>query len=151
MRALRFIAGLLVTMGIVLGVSFLSLHPAGASPIITDPSDGPDAPTTGGSSQAAEEAACLGSGGTWLNSTCSTPGNDRTVMGTIRQVVNILVFIVGAVAVLMIVIGGLRYTLAQGDNAAISAAKNTIMYAIIGIIVASAAYGIVNFVLGQLK
>jgi len=145
MRALRFIAGLLVTMGIVLGVSALSLQPAGAA----QPADG--GPSGGSNPNAAQQAACEGSGGTWVSNTCSTPGSSRTLMSTIRQIVDILVFIIGAVAVLMIIIAGLRYVFAQGDNAAITAAKNTILYAIVGIVVATAAYGIVNFVLAGLK
>ncbi len=148
MRALRYIAGILVTMAIVLGVSILSLQPAGAVP--ADPTDGGGG---GGSAlvNSAEESACLGSGGSWADGACTTPGNPRTVMSTIRSIVNMLVFIIGAVAVLMVIIGGFRYTIAQGDSGALNNAKNTILYAIVGIVVASAAYGIVNFVLAGLK
>lgn len=96
--------------------------------------------------QANEQAICEGSGGTWSGSQCSTSDN-RTVIGTIRQVVNILIFIVGAVSIIMVVIGGLRYVLSGGDQNSISSAKNTILYAIVGIVVAVAAYAIVNFVL----
>jgi len=113
------------------------------------PADG--GPSGGSNPNAAQQAACEGSGGTWVSNTCSTPGSSRTLMSTIRQIVDILVFIIGAVAVLMIIIAGLRYVFAQGDNAAITAAKNTILYAIVGIVVATAAYGIVNFVLAGLK
>ncbi len=100
--------------------------------------------------QANEKALCEGSGGTWSGTTCSTPGNNRTVTGTLQQVVNIIIFLVGAVSVLMIVIGGLRYALSGGDQNTITGAKNTIIYAIIGLVVAFAAYAIVNFVLTNL-
>jgi hypothetical protein len=47
----------------------------------------------------------------------------------------------------MIVIGGIRYTTSNGDSAGITSAKNTILYAVVGLIVALLAYAIVNFVL----
>ncbi|MNR60667.1 hypothetical protein D3C85_1822070 [compost metagenome] len=50
----------------------------------------------------------------------------------------------------MLIIGGIRYTVSGGNQSAITAAKNTIMYAIVGIIIAVLAYAIVNFVLSAL-
>ena len=50
----------------------------------------------------------------------------------------------------MLIYGGIRYTVSGGESAAVTSAKNTILYAIIGIIVALLAYAIVNFVLGNL-
>lgn len=64
-----------------------------------------------------------------------------------NRILNTLTFIIGAVAVLMIVIGGLRYTLSGGDEKAVAAAKNTIIYAIVGLILAVMSNAIVNFVL----
>jgi len=64
-----------------------------------------------------------------------------------NRILTTLTFITGAVAVLMIVIGGLRYTLSGGDEKAIGSAKNTILYAAIGLIVSVMANAIVNFVL----
>lgn len=69
--------------------------------------------------------------------------------GTFGTITNVLLFIIGAVAVIMIVIGGARYVLSGGDSSQITAAKNTILYAIIGIIVAILAYAAVNFVIGS--
>lgn len=70
--------------------------------------------------------------------------------GVLSTITNVLLFIIGAVSVIMIIIGGLRYILSGGDSSNVSAAKNTILYAIVGIIVALLAYAIVNFVLGAL-
>lgn len=97
--------------------------------------------------QTPEQSACEGSGGTWSGGAC-THGT-RTVTGTIRSVGNIIIFITGAISVLMIIIGGLRYTTSGGDQGSITSAKNTILYAIIGIIVSVMAYAIVNFVLSN--
>jgi hypothetical protein len=65
----------------------------------------------------------------------------------IVDITNTLLFIIGAVAVIMIIIGGIRYTLSNGDSAQITSAKNTILYSVIGIVVALLAYAIVNFVI----
>lgn len=67
--------------------------------------------------------------------------------GTFATITNVLLFIIGAIAVIMIVIGGIRYVVSGGDSSQITAAKNTILYAIVGIIVAILAYAAVNFVL----
>lgn len=69
--------------------------------------------------------------------------------GTFSTITNVLLFIIGAIAVIMIVIGGLRYVISGGDSSQITAAKNTILYAIVGIVVAILAYAAVNFVIGS--
>lgn len=69
--------------------------------------------------------------------------------GMFSTITNVLLFIIGAIAVIMIVIGGMRYVLSGGDSNQITAAKNTILYAIIGIVVAILAYAAVNFVIGS--
>lgn len=94
-----------------------------------------------------EQSACEGSGGTWTGGNCNQ--GTRTVTGTIRSVGNILVFLTGAISVLMIIIGGVRYALSGGDQGTITSAKNTILYAIVGVIISVAAYAIVNFVLSN--
>ncbi len=67
---------------------------------------------------------------------------------TITNFINILLFIVGGLAVIMIILGGLRYVISGGDSKKVEGAKNTILYAIVGLIIAMLAYAIVNFVLG---
>ena len=55
----------------------------------------------------------------------------------------------GAVSVIMIIIGGFRYVTSQGDQTQMQSAKNTILYAVIGVVVSIAAYAIVSFVVAQ--
>ena len=69
--------------------------------------------------------------------------------GIFRTITNVLLFLIGAVSVIMLIIGGIRYTVSGGDSTAVTSAKNTILYAVIGIVVALLAYAIVNFVLGS--
>ncbi len=70
--------------------------------------------------------------------------------GVFERVVNVLLFLVGAISVIMLIVGGIRYIVSAGDQNQVTNAKNTILYAIIGIIVAVLAWGIVNFLLGWL-
>lgn len=70
--------------------------------------------------------------------------------GVFNRITSILLFIVGAVAVIMLIFGGIRYIVSGGDQANVTAAKNTILYAIIGIIVALLAYAAVKFVTSSL-
>ena len=77
------------------------------------------------------------------------PGDLFMEGGIFENLVNVLLFIIGAVAVIMIIIGGLRYVLSGGNAANVTAAKNTILYAIVGIVVAILAYAIVDFVVDQ--
>jgi len=69
--------------------------------------------------------------------------------GMFTVITNVLLFIIGAISVIMLVIGGIRYTVSAGDSSAVTAAKNTIMYAIVGIVVALLAFAVVNFVVTQ--
>jgi hypothetical protein len=70
--------------------------------------------------------------------------------GVFTTVINIALFIIGSLSVVMLIIGGIRYTLSGGNKDAVTSAKNTILYAIIGVVVAILAYAIVNFVLTSL-
>jgi hypothetical protein len=78
-------------------------------------------------------------------------GSSTDLGGSIKTVVNVLLYILGAIAVVMIVIGGIRYTTSNGDSSNTKAAKDTILYAVVGLIIAIMAYAIVNFVVGAFK
>lgn len=70
-----------------------------------------------------------------------------TVKRVIKTVVDILLFLVGSFAVIMMVIAGFRFVTANGDANTVSQAKNTIIYSVIGIVVAVMSWAIVNFIL----
>ena len=75
-------------------------------------------------------------------------GDTKDTSGTlITSVINVMLFIIGVLSVIMIVYGGILYVISAGDSGRVSKAKNTIMYAIVGLIVALLAYAIVNFVI----
>lgn len=75
--------------------------------------------------------------------------NNKTLQQNIKTVVNVILFLLGAIAVIMVILGGVRYVLSNGEASQVTAAKNTILYAVIGLIVALLAYAIVNFVVDQ--
>lgn len=80
----------------------------------------------------------------------SNDGNNKSLNAFLRDIVNIILFVLGAIAVIMIVIGGVKYTTSNGDSSAVKSAKDTILYSVIGLVVAIMAYAIVNFVLASI-
>jgi hypothetical protein len=105
-----------------------------------------DAGTNPNKCQACEGITQIGGG----NACKGDSGAGDKLGNFIQRIINVLLFVVGAISVLMIIIGGLRYVLSGGDQNAVSGAKNTILYAVIGLIVAIMAYAIVNFVVAKL-
>jgi hypothetical protein len=70
--------------------------------------------------------------------------------GIFTEITNTILFIVGIVSIIMLIWGGLRYVISGGDSKKVTDAKNTILYAIIGLIVALLAYAIVHFVINAI-
>lgn len=79
---------------------------------------------------------------------CKSATNDDVNKLT-QNVVGTLIFAVGVISVIMIIVGGIRYALSNGDSARIASAKNTVLYAVIGLILSLLAFAIVNFVVGR--
>ncbi|NCU38955.1 hypothetical protein EOL96_07985 [Candidatus Saccharibacteria bacterium] len=79
----------------------------------------------------------------------SKDSEDATTLA--QNLINLLLFLIGIVAVVMIVIGGFHYVVSNGDANKTAAAKNTILYSVIGLIVAILASFIVTFVVDQFK
>lgn len=73
----------------------------------------------------------------------------KTVNDLIAQGINIFSVIVGIVAVVMILVGGFRYITSSGDSAKLTSARNTIVYALIGLVIVVFAQFIVKFVLDK--
>ncbi len=86
-----------------------------------------------------------------LGSNCSRPNaaGDR-LEKLISNIINVISAIVGAVAVIMIIIGGFKYVTSGGDSNSVSGAKNTILYAIVGLVIVAFAQIIVRFVLQRI-
>ena len=78
------------------------------------------------------------------------PSNLFGETGIFRQITSTILYIVGIIAVIMLIWGGVRYVVSGGDAKKVTDAKNTVLYAIIGLIVAFLAFAIVNFVINAL-
>jgi len=77
------------------------------------------------------------------NNTSDTLFGEESIF---KSITNILLFLIGAISVIMLIIGGIRYVISGGDQNQVTSAKNTILYAIVGIVIAFLAYAAVNFV-----
>ncbi|MBQ8991931.1 hypothetical protein IJ103_01925 [Candidatus Saccharibacteria bacterium] len=70
--------------------------------------------------------------------------------GVFTKISNTLLLVIGVISVVMLIYGGFRYIISGGDNKKVTDAKNTILYAIIGLIIALLAYAIINFVIAAI-
>lgn len=82
--------------------------------------------------------------------TTTDAGPKKTLPETIKTVVNTMLYVLGALAVVMIIVGGIRYTTSNGDSAKVKGAKDTLTYSIVGLVIALFAFAIVNFVISSL-
>lgn len=98
----------------------------------------------------AKKEACAGTQLT-PDSGPNCSGDDKTALSeTIKAVINLISVIVGIIAVIMIIIGGIRFIISSGDSSKVTSARNTIIYALIGLILVAFAQIIVKFVLSRI-
>jgi hypothetical protein len=95
------------------------------------------------------DAICKGLAITGGN--CQDQPGQTTVNSAVKTAINILSLVVGIIAVIMIIIGGLKYIMSSGDSSNINSAKNTILYALIGLVVVALAQVLVRFVVTKVK
>lgn len=74
------------------------------------------------------------------------PSNSSAVSGTIQNVMQFVFGALGSIALLVIVIAGFQYVISAGDPGKVNKAKNTIIYALVGLVIAILSYAIVGFV-----
>ena len=86
-------------------------------------------------------------GYTEVGGTCMKEGENGNLWNVIQTVINVILAVVGVIAVIMIIIGGIQYSTSSGDTGKVKKAKDTILYGIIGLVIALLAFAIVNFVL----
>jgi lysylphosphatidylglycerol synthetase-like protein (DUF2156 family) len=94
---------------------------------------------------------CSGSSIDFTNSTdcSSTAGTGKSATDLVKSIINIISLLVGAVAVIMLIYGGFRYVTSGGKQESVTSAKNTIIYAIIGLVIVALAQVVVQFVLNK--
>lgn len=99
-----------------------------------------------------EQLAC-GAGIDINSTTCnpSDPEAEDNVNRIIRLVINLFSVIVGIISVVMIIVGGVKYITSGGASEKVTSAKNTILFAVIGLIIVALAQIIVRFVLSKVS
>lgn len=109
--------------------------------------------TAPGLALTAKESVCQGVSRavtTTDSAECDDANTGPTVISVIKTAISLLSWVVGIAAIIMIIIGGFKYIISSGDSANITSAKNTILYAIIGLVIVAFAQFIVRFVLAKL-
>lgn len=93
------------------------------------------------------QQVCAGTGG-HINATGQCVGNSDqgNLASLVKTIINVLLYLIGIIAVIVIIIGAIRYVTSAGDSSKVKGAKDTILYAVIGLVIAIIAYAIVNFV-----
>lgn len=88
-----------------------------------------------------------------FNSNCTNTAQDsgNSLNEYIKLAINVFSVVVGIIAVVMLIVGGLKYITSGGDSGNVTGAKNTILYAIIGLVIVALAQVIVQFVIGTLS
>lgn len=120
------LATLLATFGLVAGLSFASVAPVSAINVFDSCSSG----------SAKDSPVCK-------------EANTDSINNPIQSIIGLLLFAIGTISVVMIIVGGIRYVISNGEAAKIKTAKDTILYAVVGLVVSMLAYVIVNFVVNQ--
>lgn len=118
------ITSLVVALAVTLGLGTLTALPVGAINVFDE--------------------GCKGQ----TSKICKETGND-TVNPIIQDIIGTLIFAIATISVIMIIVGGIRYVISNGDASKIKSAKDTILYSVVGLAVALLAYAIVNFVIQQ--
>lgn len=124
---MKKITRIITSLALLLGLSLSFAVPAYADPVDVLTGD-----------------ACKGN-----TSVCGT-GGSTGVYTILRNIINVLLTVGGIIAVIMIIVGGIKYTTSTGDSSSLNSARETILYAVVGLVISIMAFAIVNFVLNRL-
>ena len=94
---------------------------------------------------------CQSSAATEVKRAAGCYGNTDSLRAIIQTILNSIIAVMGIVAVVFIVIGGVNYMTSQGDPGKLKKAKDTILYACIGLVICALAFAIVNWTIGILN
>lgn len=150
----RRLSSLFVSLAVVMGGLFAIAIPAHTAfaqvDVFKDACSGGGG-TTGGTGTGAGAGVGAGGSGGSSSTICGAATGGKELPDLMKTIINTMIFIVGTVAVVMIVIGGVKYVVSNGEASQVQSAKNTVLYSVIGLIIAISAFAIVNFVLDKFK
>jgi hypothetical protein len=98
-----------------------------------------------------EEIQCGTCQANGTTANCDPSGSSGTLSDTIKTVINVLSVFGGALAVVFIIIGGFRYIVSSGNPEQAKGARNTILYALVGLVIIATAQIVVHFVINGVK
>ena len=127
---------LLITTATVIGFSIFLVPLASGITYANPVTDGIDATCAGGDCQQYDDEG-------------NKIGVQAKANSIVEDIINIFSWIVGVVSVIMVIFGGFRYITSGGDAGKVTSAKNTIVYALVGLVIAALAQVLVLFVLGN--
>lgn len=93
---------------------------------------------------------CAGNGANSTYCQNKTEGETK-VKSVMKSVVDVLLMTVGVISIIMIVVGGIMFALSSGDASKVTKARNMVIYAVVGLVVALFASAIINFVFNKVK
>jgi hypothetical protein len=137
---MKQIKRLLITTGFLLGLAVVPLALSGGAPVAAQ-----------GPADCGGIADCLDQGSIATDEEAGDTDANTAVITLVQTAVNIFSWIVGVAAVLAIIYGGFKYITSGGDQNSISAAKTTILYAIVGLLVVVFAQIVVRFIVTQFR
>ncbi len=101
--------------------------------------------------EGSKKQACNGVNLTTSGGSCDPKKSGITLNEIITQAINLISIVVGIIAVIMIIVGGIKFVMSGGDTAATNSARNTVFYALIGLVVVFLAQILVRFVLHKVE
>lgn len=142
------IALVVPTVSIVTTASASAALPSGCTGVAGGVAEGANAAAN---SNASPSSSGLGSSsGSGQSVDCNASSVDQnSIKGLAAKITNIFSIIVGAASVIMIIYGGFRYIISGGESNRVGAAKNSLIYAIVGLVIVALAQLIIHFVLHQ--
>jgi len=95
-----------------------------------------------------KDAVCGGIGLTTdANNGCAEDSSSPSVNNVIHAVISIMSYLVGVLSVILVIVSGFKYMTAGGDSGKVKSAKDTLVYALIGVVIAAMAQILVRFVI----
>jgi len=94
-----------------------------------------------------QEAVCSGVGAGTGTGDCSS---GITLASVVKSVIRIFSIIIGVFAVIMIIIAGFKYVVGGGDQSSVTSAKQSLLYAVIGLVVVALSQAFVEFILDNI-
>jgi hypothetical protein len=149
--SLAFLAGLLTVFSAPAVVRADCVTPVVNTDVCPDgsiPSGSGSGSCTSAASCACTEANAVNTSGT---NSCDANTSGQEIGGLANTIINIMSIIVGVIAVIMIIVGGIKYATSGGDQNNLESAKNTIVYALVGLVIAVLAQVLIHFVINRVS